>query len=616
MTSAFDATSNSAEQNSDSVGSRLKTFETLLKGAIALGVFLRFAWAQKRELWYDEVLSVLLSSGQKNAYHLPKNEPIPLQDISQLLNTTPEPSGLVALKDVLKGTLGDPHPPLFYLAQHGWMRLFGNGEGTLRCLMILVSVAALWAAYSVGKRTLGHQGALIFTALLSLNPFFLSHSLNIRMYAPVVLWVLVSAGCLLAIVDTQATITSKETETAFAQTLKSWLLKSWLLRLGMASALTAGLLTHYLFTYWLFALAALALYLDRKRWLQHGLTLGAGVLLFLPWALWGTRQQMHNRRDVLTQISEFVGPLQSAVQHGKGLAQTLANHLLLGHLTTSMMPTGEPIKPTAVAVGCGVIGLLVACIWSLYRRRQYQALTMGLLMGVLPLAIALAIDVVANKYTVGFGWGRSAMVALPGCLFLVAAWLELGTGRWRKRWVGLVLVMYLGVNFVDFGIGNLGGRDRLMFHAVSDRLNGPHSIAPASTLIALDTKAWGHVLRLAYYLDAPKLGDAINLGEIGTNNTQNIELLATDPADMPKAVELALSRKDYEQVLWLHAEYPLWAPPETAEEAEILVSQIESVLQAYYPAQAENAITPPQSLSGTMNLDRFTLHHYRRAASF
>ena len=73
----------------------------------------------------------------------------------------------------------------------------------------------------------------------------------------------------------------------------------------------------------------------------------------------------------------------------------------------------EPIKPTAVAVGCGVIGFLVVCVVGLYRRRQYRVLMAGVLMGLLPLAVALGIDVLTNKYTLGCGWGRSTMVALP-----------------------------------------------------------------------------------------------------------------------------------------------------------------------------------------------------------
>ena len=45
----------------------------LLWGSVVLGIGLRFLWVGKREFWYDEVLSVLFSTGQKAEYKLPKD---------------------------------------------------------------------------------------------------------------------------------------------------------------------------------------------------------------------------------------------------------------------------------------------------------------------------------------------------------------------------------------------------------------------------------------------------------------------------------------------------------------------------------------------------------------
>ena len=541
---------------------------------IAVGVGLRILWVGARELWYDEVLSVLLSSSQKNVYKLPDDVPFPISEISSRLVIPDEQSltsSIETVKNLVKGTLGDPHPPLFYLSEHGWMRLFGNSEVALRSLVVLTSLITLGVAYFLGKRVLEQRGGLIFTALLSLNPFFLSHSLNLRMYTAMVLWVVVSGWCLLML-----TGTSTDNHVS-SRVPAGWL--RWLLRGGVAIAITAGMLTQYLFAYWLFVLVALVLYLDPKRWFQHGLTIGAGLLMFMPWALWGTRQQMNNRQDVLNQISTVGGPLQSVVAHGKDLAQTLGNHLLLGELSTSMMPVAEPIKPTAVAIGCAVIGFLAMCVVSLYRRRQYRVLMIGVLMGLLPLAVALAADVLTNKYTLGFGWGRSTIVALPGCLLLIGAWL-LGMGRWRSPLIVALLVVYLAID-----VGDFAGRDRQIFHTVNAALlesNQP-------TLVVMNSRAWGHVLRLAYYLD----------------ETANAEVLVTNPADVPAALQSALSTADYQRVLWLKSDYPLWNAPDTEAEAEALSAETQRLLQAQYPS------VETQSLTGTMNLDRFELQIYQ-----
>ncbi len=574
-----------------------------LWGSVGLGVLLRFVWVGKREFWYDEVLSVLIASGQKSAYKVPENLPFKVQEIAQLLDVPNRDSFISAMgsaKEVVKGVLSDPHPPLFYLAQHGWMWLFGNGEAALRLGGLLLSVATIWMAYVLGRKVLGHRGGLIFTALLSLNPFFMEHSLNLRMYAPMVLWVIVSSVCLLCLfeahesaeenrqlAESRITQGTEDIETSSEIPQRPLILAIW--RVGLAASLTAGLMTQYLFAYWLFAISALALYLDRKHWLSHALTIGASLTVFAPWVLWGVRQQASNRRDVLTQISSVGGPLQSALQHGKDVAQTLANHLLIGHLTTGMLPTGDSIKPTAVAIGCGVIGFLGMCIGGLYRRRQYRVMMVGLIMGVFPLLVALAIDSATNKYTVGFGWGRSVMVALPGCLLLVSAWLTLATGRWREPLTALLLAVYLGVN-----VGDFGWRDRQIFHAVSAQI--PHTQEPV--LVAMNTKAWGHVLRLAYYL----------------SEARNTEVLATNPAEMPAALAAALAHKDYSRVLWLNAKYPLWGKVESAEQAEALVAQSESLLKQAYPSENTTGFPPIQVLRGTMYLDRFDLQVYDKNA--
>lgn len=580
----LDTISGSDVSNSRETGA----FGIFLWLCVALGIAMRMLWVGKRELWYDEVLSILLSSSQKNAYKLPDNVPFMLKDFSPLLKIPPENGMLDAvetLKNLLKGDLSEPHPPLLYLSVHGWMRLFGNSEAAVRSLVMLMSLVTLLAAYFLGKRVLGKRGSLIFTGLLALNPFFLSHSLNLRMYAPLLLWAMVSGVCLLALMgfDRAAEVRSKQELDEYGArgvqaTPEGWSL--WLLRAGVAIALVAGLMTQYLFGYWFFVLAALVLYVDRQRWFQHGLTIAGGALLFIPWALWGTLQQLGNRQDVLDRLSPEGGAFQLAMQHGKDLAQTLANYLLLGHLTTSMLPMSEPIKPTAVAIGCGVIGFVLLCVIGIYRRRQYQLLVICSLMGLFPLLLALGVDIATNKNTLGFGWGRATIVVLPGCLLLVAAWLEVATGRWREILTAGLLVTYLAVN-----VGDFVGRDRQMFHQVNSELlktNEP-------TLVVMNSRAWGHVLRLVYYLD----------------ETANAEVLVTSPAALPEALKTALAAKDYDRLLWLKSEYPLWNLPETEAELTALTAETESLLQAQHP------LADSQKLRGTMNLDRFELGVYQ-----
>ncbi|MEL6900634.1 MAG: glycosyltransferase family 39 protein [Cyanobacteria bacterium J06606_4] len=559
--------------NADKQVRQQTVFTGLLTVSIALGVAFRFLWVGKREFWYDEVLSLLFSTGQKKAYKIPENIPFELSDFSKLLRLPAEDGfgdALRTIKALLHGDLSEPHPPLLYLIEHGWIRLFGNSELATRSAVMLMSLIALAVAYFLGRRLLGHRGGLIFTALLSLNPFFLSHSLNLRMYSPLALWACTSALCMLALMGVDRSASQ-------ARPLNGW--TKWALRAGVALPLTAGLMTQYLFGYWFFALGALVLFLDRRRWLQHGLTIGFGALLFMPWFVWGTLKQLNNRKDVIERLSQTGEPVTLMLQHGKDLAQTLANYLLLGHLATKMAPLSEHIKPTAVAIGCGVIGFVVLCVVGLIRHRQRWVLVSCGLLGVFPLLLALGVDVLANKNTLGFGWGRATIVVLPGVVLLVAAWLEKATGRWRETLTVGILAVYLAVNVADFE-----GRDRKVFHAVNAALLD----SDKPTLVVMNSRAWGHVNRLTYYLD----------------EASNPDILATDPADLKTAVDAALENKGYPRVLWLRSNYPIWAAPETEEAVLALAAETDQLLQARY------SLVDAQSLEGTMNLDSFELQVY------
>lgn len=595
------------------LGGRITTFFPIgLLFSIAIGVGLRLLWLGKREFWYDEVLSVLLSTGQKRAYRHPTDVPFSLSDLAPVLRL-PSESGLGeslgTVEALLRGNLSEPHPPLLYLITHGWMRLFGNSELATRTPVMLMSLVALVTAFLLGRRILGQRGGLIFTALLALNPFFLSHSLNLRMYSPLVLWACLSALCLFvlmgvdrsdSVLDTSlnapglTNVLSDRVAQDAAQDIvrhqsqadSGWRCgwRAWLLRGIVAASLTAGLMTQYLFGYWFFALAATVLFLDRKHWFAHGSTLAGGALLFLPWGLWGTLRQVSNRADVLERISANGGFVTIMLQHGKDLTQTVADYLLLGHLTTSMLPMAEPIKPTAVAIGCGVVGFVVLCVVDLYRKRQYWVLTTCFLLGVFPLLLALGVDVVGNKNTLGFGWGRATIVVLPGCVLLVAAWLEKATGRWREILTAGLLLVYLAVN-----VGDFVGRDRQMFHQVNATLLD----SDQSTLVVMNSRAWGHVNRLVYYLD----------------EVANPDLLTAKPAEVTTVLSTALENKNYDRVLWLSANYPLWDAPEDEDELAQLVSETNQLLQSQYSLMSE------QSLRGTMNLDSFELQVYQRPAS-
>ena len=120
-----------------------KTIKIILLIAIACAVFIRVAHLGSREFWYDEVLSLLLSTGKKSQYQNPKDVPIILANYTSLLSL-PLENGfsdfLTTLEKFLKGLVAEPHPFLFFLEQHFWLRLFGNSEAAMRSNIVLFSL--------------------------------------------------------------------------------------------------------------------------------------------------------------------------------------------------------------------------------------------------------------------------------------------------------------------------------------------------------------------------------------------------------------------------------------------------------------------------------------------
>lgn len=545
---------------------KIKSFLTLETGlvlAIIIGIILRLINLGSREYWYDEVLSLLLFTGQKIYYQAPTETPVLLANYSQLLSLPSESNlsdFIQTLINLFRGIVGgEPHPPLFFITQHFWLRLFGNSEIATRSLNVIFSIAAMVCSYGLGRFYLGHRGGLLLTALVATNPFYLFHSLNLRMYTSLLLWTILSAWSLLKIIE---------------QTEKNLTLPQKILwNLLLIISVTAGCLTFYLFAYWVITLAVVVLYLDRRKWWQHAIRLGSGVLITIPWVLWGTRQQLRNAD--FGRFNSPTGFLATLLQHLKDVVNTLGNQLLIGDWATSL-----PDNMITVT-GCIVLAGLIAITIYAKKTENKKALITTLIFAFFPLLLALLIDMKSGKFTVGFGAGRSLIFMLPGCLLLITIWIEKSAGRWRNLTATALLGLYLTINIADFSL-----RNRQMFHQLSDII----STQPTTpTLIVMNSKAWGHVNRLAYYI-SPEYP---------------VFLLAQESNKLSPALQKSLTAKPsvYDRIILLESAKPVWSEPTTEAERETL----EKILQSQY--QLKNN----QLLQGTMDLDEFTVNVYQRS---
>ncbi|NES80170.1 MAG: hypothetical protein F6K10_00965 [Moorea sp. SIO2B7] len=546
------------------------SLELLLLSAIAIAVLLRIINLGSREFWYDEVLSLLLCTGQKIAYKSPPDFPVVLADYTPLLSL-PVENGigdiLKTLASLLRGLAGEPHPPLFFLGQHLWLRIFGNGEAAMRSLEALYSVGAIACAYGLGRCLLRHRGGLMFAALLGINNYYLFHSLNVRMYSPLVFWIVLSAWAALQLIETNKSTNSPNYKLKILWTII------------LITSITGGLMSFYLFVYYLVALAVLVVFLDRQRWWQYGLCLSAGVLITIPWVLWGTRQQLRNAD--FGRFSASTNFLATSWRHLEDVLQTLGIHLILGDWISSLPPV------SATIAGVVAVALLLGCSISLWRQKQRRLLAVALLLGIFPLLLALGVDFVKNQFTLGFGWGRSMILILPGCLLLLVVWLERGAGKWQKLAIVALLLLYLSISITD-----LYTRPRWMFHQIADIIEQEPT---KPTLIAMNSRAWGHVMRLAYYLPP----------------TSPVMLIARNSADLATTLDKTLSAETntYPRLIWLDSARPVWSAPKTEAKKIQFQQEIKTVINSRYQLQKT------EKLSGTMELDKFNVHIYELSDS-
>jgi mannosyltransferase len=202
---------------------------------LALGAGSALRLHSSSPLWLDEALSV-------NIAHLP-------------------------LPDLVRALRRDGSPPLYYIALHYWIAIFGSSDDAVRALSTVFAFAAMPVAYLVARRAGGRGAGLLAMLLLGSCPFAVRYATETRMYSLVML---LSALWLLCLQRCQ----ERPSPTRMAQ-------------VAVASGLLA--LTHY-WTFFLMGAGALVLFAAivlggprrRPATLSFvGLCLGA--VLVIPW---------------------------------------------------------------------------------------------------------------------------------------------------------------------------------------------------------------------------------------------------------------------------------------------------------------------------------------------
>jgi hypothetical protein len=298
----------------------------------------------------------------------------------------------------------DIHPPLYHYLGHFWAQAAGWSAFASRYLSIWPGTLVVAMALALGRRLGGTRAAWTGAALLSLSPFALHYSQEIRPFMWATLWCTGALYVLLRL--------------ASASRPRAWA------GYGLLSLLAAY--TSYATAFWFAAHGAILL--TRRAWRRRlpawlGVE-GVVVLLVLPWLLaFGGQTGAH-----LEGQGAFTG------------RETLPVTALTARTVAGLLAGVTLPQPVAWAIAGAV--LIVAAIGLAMQRTPTPAAAAWGLMLLLPV---LALYPVHLR----FPWFEPRVLAfcvVPLWLF-VAAGLE---GWWaRRRWAyGAALALVVGLSSV------------------------------------------------------------------------------------------------------------------------------------------------------------------------
>ncbi len=149
-----------------------------------LGVFFRFYHIERKVYWEDETYTSLHVLGVTEADVVRRSAQIidasalraVLHPAGPLTTTVGETIHSLAVED-------PQHPPLYYIAGHLWVKLFGDSVASIRTLSAIAGVVALPFMYWLGIELFGSRlAAWLGAALYAVSPIAVLYSQEAREY--------------------------------------------------------------------------------------------------------------------------------------------------------------------------------------------------------------------------------------------------------------------------------------------------------------------------------------------------------------------------------------------------------------------------------------------------
>jgi len=344
---------------------------------VALSFALRLLYIGRPSLRGDEALSVIYAQ----------------EPVARIIEITRSVSG---------------HPPLFYTLLHFWQRLAGTSELAVRTFSLWWGVLGVALVYALGKALLGPRPGAWAAALMAINPFWIMHAQDIRVYTMLGALALVSSY-----------VFWRAMSAADGHHGRRW----W------ALYVVSGTLVVHAHYFGAFVILAHALFFaavrlrQPRRWWPGILSFGTIGAVLVPW-LWYAQA-------VVTG------------EHGPGAdALSLAGMVQHSLLTFGIGYWHEPWGELALAAVLG--WLLLWGAWQAIRRSRRGSGLIGLLIAV-PLALVFVLShsrplyreryLVASAPAYDLLWGMGLAALITGPM------------HWRRRLLsGAAVLFVVGFN--------------------------------------------------------------------------------------------------------------------------------------------------------------------------
>jgi len=408
----------------------------IIPAILVLSAFLLFINLGGKDYWSDEIFS------------LPK------------LNTP---------KIVLTQCSFDVHPPLFFLLEFYWIRMFGSSETATRSLPAIFALMGIITAGLIADKILPRSNLKLYLLLLAVSPFYLFYARMTRYYTLTSLLSLLTLYFFLDLLKTPK----------LSKQLPFWLLALLLIYTDYVGFLALFCLGLYFFWH------------NRQRariCLQFIFGAAVLILLYLPWIsnlLYGAGSGTapYPQDDALSgrefHLLSFI--IHNSIQSAVRIIYTVYNFTL-----------GETVYPWHPAIIFGVLGAAALLVTSLRKTKTPPAFWIFTLF--LPFLLYIIAVVLYGKV-----FSAANFALLPSKIFfLQPLWLMFLLKSEKQNWLfksGLALILVFSIlSLYNYhrGIQYLNPKYQVPWHQIALQLQKQYH---PGDLVVTDETPLLHYLR-------------------------------------------------------------------------------------------------------------------------